>query len=201
MDRSPTPLDLMRYCDGELEADVEAQVQVRVGQSERAQAIVGTYREIGELVREAADRSAAEAGADDIADLVMARLEEPAARPMQKVRELRPRTSLHGLGAVAVMAGGLAMAAGIALLVWQFAGHRAHSLAHAPTSVDSPTGSDQAVASAPQAGADLEDREPGVSVDLIEFGTNAGTIFYVPTATGTTTVVWLTDDDPGGSKE
>jgi Ni,Fe-hydrogenase maturation factor len=56
------------------------------------------------------------------------------------------------------------------------------------------------VASAPTPIADLEDREPGVSVDAIEFGAHTGTIFYVPTDTGTTTVVWLTDDDTGDTK-
>jgi len=44
-----------------------------------------------------------------------------------------------------------------------------------------------------------EDQEPGVEVASVDFGSQVGTIFYVPTEAATskhtTTVVWLTDPD------
>jgi len=44
---------------------------------------------------------------------------------------------------------------------------------------------------------DQDDQEPAVLVDAIDFGAHTGTIFYIPTGTHTTTVVWLTDDESG----
>jgi Ni,Fe-hydrogenase maturation factor len=44
------------------------------------------------------------------------------------------------------------------------------------------------------------DPEPAVSIDAVDFGANAGTIFYVPSDHGTTTVVWVSDDEAGADR-
>jgi anti-sigma factor RsiW len=190
----PTDLELMQFADGELDASRARQVEQWLDGSADGRAVLATFEELGRLVREHASESAQQAGADGIADAVMARLEadEP---PGGRVIPLHAERSQAGFIGYAL--GGLVLAAAAALVVWQVAGHPlAPAASNTPSAV--PSRPELALALAPV--TDPEDREPGVSVDAIEFGAHAGTIFYVPNDTGTTTVVWLTDDDTGEGK-
>lgn len=191
--------DLMSYADGELDPGREAEVEAQLRQDPHASAVVATVFEMGELVREVAEARARDAGADDIASWVMARIEQEKAG---NVVVLRPASSgepaptrVVSIWPMAV--GGLAAAAAVALLVWRFAG--VDLVQPAPGQAVAPsTNPELVVASAPLPAVDY-DPEPGVSVDVVDFGARTGTIFYVPSDTGTTTVVWLTDDEAGGN--
>ena len=187
--------ELMMFADGELDAEREVFVANQVRDDGRARAVVGTVLEIGARVREDADRRAKEAGADDIASLVMARIEQEAAGKVVPLRAAERRAV--GIGPVAI--GGLALAAAVALLVWRVAGvDWAQPVPTGRMAAGPSVNPEMVVASAPAPAADY-DPEPGVSVDAVDFGARTGTIFYVPSDTGTTTVVWLTDDEAGGN--
>jgi anti-sigma factor RsiW len=184
--------ELMMFADGELDGEREAFVADHVRDDARARAVVGTVLEIGSLVREDADLRAKEAGADDIASLVMARIEREKVVPLRAAGR-----RAVGIGPVAI--GGLALAAAVALLVWRVAGvDWAQPVPTGRVAVGPSANPELVVASAPAPAADY-DPEPGVSVDAVDFGARTGTIFYVPSDTGTTTVVWLTDDEAGGN--
>lgn len=197
-EHAPTTEDLMLYADGELEPERAAQVEAYLEQDVYARDVVATFFEMGDRVREAADERARDAGADDIAKLVMAQIEGrrgPAnvvALPAKRSAEREKPASVWP-----VALGGLAAAAAVALVVWRFAGLDltepavTHSPVASTVSAESP---ELVVASAPTPAPDY-DPEPGVSVDAVDFGARTGTIFYVPGDTGTTTVVWLTDDE------
>lgn len=192
--------DLMSYVDGELDEGREAEVEARLRQDPHASAVVATLFEMGERVREVADARARDAGADDIARWVMDCIEQEKAG---NVVVLRPASSVESVparvGSIWPMAvGGLAAAAAVALLVWRFAGFDLVQPASEQAEALPSTNPEMVVASAPLPAVDY-DPEPGVSVDVVDFGARTGTIFYVPSDTGTTTVVWLTDDEAGGN--
>ena len=183
----PSDLELMQYADGELDPARKVEIDQWLAGSGEGRAIVASFAELSEVVRDHA-QSTHHPLADGIADEVMARIEAGAP-----VVPLRARTQAGWLGYAAAA---LAVAAAAALLVWRVAGPSVSPQAmHAPSASPSQSGAETAVAVSPN--EEAEEREPGVSVDAIEFGAHTGTIFYVPTDTGTTTVVWLTDDDTG----
>jgi anti-sigma factor RsiW len=209
----PSDLELMQYADGELESERAAEVEAWLDGSAQGRAIVASFGEIGHQVRDHADREAGRAGADSIVGDVMARLDETdhdANLGSEQSRERQragsetggrvvplPARKPTGLGTYAMA--GLALAAAAALVVWQVAGPVGSPQGTAPSVLPSPS-EPQMIASVQMPASDNDDREPGVSVDSIEFGAHAGTIFYVPTDTGTTTVVWLTDDETGDER-
>lgn len=212
-DRQLSNLDLMRYADGEIEPEREAEVEALLRQSNEARATVEAFGVIGELVRAAADERAASAGADAIADQVMARIESEQREALQllpasstglpslgqrvsRARRIRRQFIYATCGVT-----GLALAAAVALLVGRFAGSDVRSLLQAPSGGLVSSGPELVVASAPSLVAEHEDIEPSVMVEAVEFGAHTGTIFYVPNGTGTTTVVWLTDEESGGGRE
>lgn len=191
--------DLMSYADGELDAKRGAEIEARLQGDAHDSAIVATIFEMGERVREVADARARDAGADDIANWVMGRIEQEKAENVVPLRSPGPeRSESARVGSIWPMAvGGLAAAAAVALLVWRFAGFDLVQPVPQPVEALASTNPEMVVASAPLPAVDY-DPEPGVSVDVVDFGARTGTIFYVPSDTGTTTVVWLTDDEAGG---
>jgi anti-sigma factor RsiW len=197
-DRAPTNEDLMLYADGELDPERSADVEAYLAQDSHAQAVVATIHELGSQVRAFADDQARDAGADDIASWVMSRIEQEKApnvvalptEPRAQTGPTRPTT-----GSVWPLAlGALAAAAAVALVVWRFAGLDLTVPGEPSVAEAVPSAKPEMVASAPAPAPDY-DPEPGVSVDAIDFGARTGTIFYVPSDTGTTTVVWLSDDE------
>jgi anti-sigma factor RsiW len=184
----PTDLEIMQYVDGELETERAEQVERFLRQSDEGRALVATLREIGSQLREHALAEAQARGADAVADGVMHRLERRDGR---------------GAGGVWLyVAAAMAAAAALLFVAWQLVGSSTPSSLTGPIvpsfSLSSSPG--LVVASAPVPGEE-DDMEPGVSVDAIDFGSTTGTIFYVPSDTGTTTtVVWLSDPEVGGTE-
>jgi hypothetical protein len=193
-DTSPTDLDLMRYADGELEGEQRAAVEAwltgaftmgkpppdasRPPDAPHApRAKLAALGVVSSVVREGA--RAASDRADGIADAVMARIDlaerSPAPVDLGLPRSTAPANDTSGrryLGIAAICA-----AAAVALLVWGRAADPP-----VPTPVAAPEGEDV----------------HGVEVSAVDFGARTGAVLYVPTGSspsGTTTVVWLSDDD------
>ncbi|PIE05867.1 MAG: hypothetical protein CSA75_02505 [Sorangium cellulosum] len=191
--RAPSHEDLMLYADGELDPERVAEVESYLEQSQEARDVVATIFEIGDVVRLSAEQWAKTKGADDIADRVIAEVEKQAKSNVVDLSTYRPGSIWP------VALGGLAAAAAVALIAWRFAG-----LELAPTSyavdvaASASAGEPEMVVASAHVPISDDDPEPTVSVDAIDFGARTGTIFYVPSDTGTTTVVWLTDDEAGG---
>ncbi|WP_437732230.1 anti-sigma factor family protein [Sorangium sp. So ce1335] len=98
----------------------------------------------------------------------------------------------------------IAVAAAAALMVWGRMDAEAPSASlPAPTVPEVLAPAPLATVSEPAALPSAEGEvQPGVEIATVDFGARMGTIFYVPreaVASGpTTTVVWLSDDGPGG---
>jgi len=185
--------EIMLFADGELDADREAQVLRHVQRDSRATAMLANVLVMGECVREVADSRARDSGADDIAAMVMARIAQDRA-----LRVAPKRTAARRLVSVVPVAiGGLALAAAVALLVWRVGGEGWMQSVSVGGLVNSTGVLERAVASASLPKL-YRDHLPSVSVDAVDFGARMGTVFYVPSDTGTTTVVWLANDEAGG---
>jgi anti-sigma factor RsiW len=189
-----TDLELMLYADGELDGDRLAEVEAELARSERARRVVASIRRTGDLLRAQVDETAGHAGADDVAAAVMrtieaARLEEGRKTP----------SVVRGPSSWWYAMGGLAAAAAVAMVVWRVVGA---GLATQVADGPAPSGGPASVSGTEVASARLPapdyDPEPSVSVDAVDFGARTGTIFYVPADKGTTTIVWLSDDESGG---
>lgn len=204
MNRLPvTDQELMLYVDGELDDDRVADVEAEIKRSQHARDVLISLGQAGALVRSVADARAQAAGADTIVDDVMARI---AAETAGNVVELRSRakgavqetSSASARTTVWYALGGLAAAAAVALVIWRIAGADLAPQAHndlPPPHTAETAGTEVASTGIP---APDYDPEPSVSVDAVDFGARTGTIFYVPADTGTTTIVWLSDDESGG---
>ncbi|WP_437588030.1 anti-sigma factor family protein [Sorangium sp. So ce1000] len=220
----PTDLELMLYVDGELDEARHRQVEEYLLHDPRCRAKVAGLVTAADMVRDSALASSA---ADGIADGVMAKILEGRQEGVARVdggavvRPLasspsgeppRARARLQGSpandnarGIFALTA--LAVAAAAALMVWGKMGVETPT-AEVTTSAPSallapPPASLAATAKEPAAAPSAEGEiEPGVEIAAVDFGARMGTIFYVPqeaVASGpTTTVVWLSDDGPGG---
>ncbi|MCU0693045.1 MAG: hypothetical protein MUF54_16750 [Polyangiaceae bacterium] len=191
-DSAVTHLDLMLYMDGELEPSREQEVRAYLDQSPEARAIVASLLEVGDLVRGAAEQPAVAARADGIADAVMRKLGEVraagdfvsiSATPGAGRRAALARRSTGALAGM--MAGGLAVAAAVAFVVWRVAGVQVAQPGVTTAALRlSPIPPELMVSSATLPAGDHDAR--------------TGTIFYVPTESGTTTVVWLSEEQGGG---
>ncbi|WP_437966077.1 hypothetical protein WMF04_41680 [Sorangium sp. So ce260] len=216
----PTDLELMLYVDGELDEARHRQVEDYVLHDPRCRAKVAGLVTAADMVRDSALASSA---ADGIADGVMAKIlqgqgEVSRANGAAVVQPLaaspsaeppRARARLQGSpandnarGIFALTA--LAVAAAAAMMVWgrtDAEAPRAALTAPAPSAVLAPPAATPAHEPVAAPGAEGE-VEPGVEIAAVDFGARMGTIFYVPreaAASGpTTTVVWLSDDGPGG---
>ncbi|WP_437830082.1 anti-sigma factor family protein [Sorangium sp. So ce1153] len=215
----PTDMELMLYVDGELDEARHRQVEEYVLHDPRCRAKVAGLVTAADMIRDGALASSA---ADRIADEVMAKIHAApaavatadsgaAARPIAApsgelprapARLQQPPANDNARGIFALTA--LAVAAAAALMVWGRMGVEAPSAAlptPSPAEVLAPP--PVAPAHEPTAAPSAEGEvEPGVEIAAVDFGARMGTIFYVPreaVASGpTTTVVWLSDDGPGG---
>lgn len=216
----PTDMELMLYVDGELDEARHRQVEDCLLHDPRCRAKVAGLVTAADMIRDSALASSA---ADGIADGVMAKILEaqggaakgnggavvqPRAAsssgdpPGARARLQGSPANDNARGIFALTA--LAVAAAAAMMVWGRAGVEAPSAeltAPAPSAVLAPPAAAPAhePVAAPSAEGEIE---PGVEVAAVDFGARMGTIFYVPreaAASGpTTTVVWLSDDGPGG---
>lgn len=215
---APADLELMLYLDGELDEARSRAVEARLASDSTFRAKLCGLELAAGMIR---DDALASDAADGIADAVMARIERgdavdgngagarsiemsdlvtEAGRPAASGALARKPANDNARGIFALTA--IAVAAAAAMMVWgrmEVEPPRAASTAPAPleTVAAAPT-----PAVAPSARADSGEAELGVEVAAVDFGARMGTIFYVPQGSAasspTTTVVWLSDDVPGG---
>jgi anti-sigma factor RsiW len=186
---------LMRYFDGDLDAEETARVERWISESEEARALARDLKSLGDAVRSISEDRAA--SSDSIADAVMARLQEgpvsrtriraPSARGMRKTRRIQ----------AAIPAIGLALAAAAAVAVYFRPHVRPQSAAERPAATLLPE-SFSAIASVAGDTAGPEP-ETGASIESVDFGAQNGTIFIVANGLQVTPVVWLMDDDDPSS--
>lgn len=178
---------LQRHHDGDLTGQEAAELHVHLGACDQCQAELASMGRLGQLLRRSAaqDQLGYGRGVDEpdftrmFAEIQKA-VAEPAAQPASpKVVPLRPagKSGPRWLQRTAPTMGALALAAAALLMVYR---------------------SDS---SSPQ--AELQDQHEEVVASVnrseilkVEFGSNAGQVFDIPLADGSSVpVVWIDDDD------
>lgn len=220
----PSDLELMMYFDGELEEPRNGEVAAFVGVDLTARSKVSGLRMASALVQEQAQSLSA---ADDIADLVMARVaaggsagaHAPAPAPVIQLQPIavpaaaRPAANDNGRR-ILVGLSALVAAAAAVLAVWsrQPASGPASSTPTSPVAALSTPRSPITARTAPPAppSSDVQidaagvspeaESEHGVEVAAVNFGAHMGSIFYVPSGSieaNRTTTVVWLADDAG----
>jgi hypothetical protein len=211
----PTDLELMLYADGELADDRLAAVQAWLDREpldgDDARAARNKLTALGmvsDLVR--AQALDASAGADDIADAVMRRIEAEAVESSAPLVMMGgPVASTPTRPAPAPPANDNArrfyviaaaiVAAAAAVLFWVRSPATPDRGEVAQLAAPRPAASALTVLG-PDAPRPEADVDHGVEVAAVDFGARMGAVFYVPngtSASSTTTVVWLSDDSAG----
>jgi len=200
--------ELMKLADGELEPDVAERLSEELTDEELA--LLDGVEQVGDFVRALADHQAG--AADDIADQVMAKIDEEGGRPA--LREIqgganRETTAVPEPGerrSQVLFISGVVLAAAAAVLLWV----SFHGESQAPSRVaTAPTAVVPVATPSPVVGegapavqvAQEDEAAPAASIEAVDFGNRAGTIFMVPAGEETTPVVWLVDDAPGARME
>ncbi len=220
----PSDLELMMYFDGELEEPRRGEVAAFVGVDLAARSKVSGLRMASALVQEQAQSLSA---ADDIADLVMARVaadgsagaHAPTPAPVIQLQPVavpaaaRPAANDNGRR-ILVGLSALVAAAAAVLAVWsrQPASGPASSTPTSPVAALSTPRSPITARTTPPAppSSDVEidaagvspeaESEHGVEVAAVNFGAHMGSIFYVPSGSieaNRTTTVVWLADDAG----
>jgi anti-sigma factor RsiW len=217
----PTDLELMLYVDGELDEARHRQVEAYMFHDPSSRAKVAGLDIVAGVLREGALLRSL---ADGIADAVMVNIERgpadgvggendaaPRALPTSALAAqqgtwgpFRRRPANDNTRRVVALAA-IAVAAAAVMMIWgrmEAEPAPSASTTTAPTEVVA-TPSSPALDPAVAASSDGED-EHGVEVAAVDFGAHMGTIFYVPQGSAgsspMTTVVWLSDDGPGGER-
>jgi hypothetical protein len=190
--------DLMRLHDGELTEDELGQLEA---EDER---LLDGLDQLGDVLRAHSQNKSA---SFDVADSVMARLDEPEPveeakpAPVKKLRKAPPPKAR----VYPVVAIGLALAAAAAWALWPKPGvdtkTRPAPIAQpvvAPQPSEEPTEEPGAVA---QVDVGDDDGPAAASIESVDFGNHAGTIFMVPAGEESTPVIWLEDEDSAGRME
>ncbi len=179
--------DLMLFHDGELSEKDAQRLAKLVAEDPYALRMLREVEFTGDALRVWA--GAHSNRADDIADRVMDRIQaEP--RPM---RARRPRRKM-----MAALAGGLALAAGVGLILVGVSSDRRQT--NRSSGLDpSPSSALDRVAEAAEAafGADTDsdEFEPSATIERVDFGGTNGTIILVSASDDAVTpVVWVADD-------
>lgn len=203
-----TVLELMSLADGELEGDDKERVEQLVSSSEEARRVVEAMRrgDVGAWLATSMDERAGKAGADGIADAVMAAVRQAANGPSKASVSSeaggvvsmagRARRSSRLQIAVSAAAAGLALAAAVALYV-RAGGDRTAD--HAPVaSVGIPPVDFQV----PSASVAQAEPAGGVEVNEIDAPSRGVSVFEIPVGAAaavagpSSVVVWV-DEDPG----
>jgi anti-sigma factor RsiW len=185
---------LMQHFDGELSESEAAEMERLLAESPEARALLRDFDVIGRTLRDAAEERGVAAA--DIADRVMAQIEAEPPRRASVVVPLRRRTRVATLAPALVLA--FAAAAAVMLLVRreppQPLVKEDDQIAQLEELIPSaaPEPPPEAVASVDE--DDLDDFEPGASIESVDFGSENGTIFMVPSGPDSTPVVWMSDD-------
>jgi len=206
----PDDLDdvlLMRFMDGELEPQEAAAVRLRLEASPLAQQKLASLVAVGDVLRADAERAEAgltDARVDGIADAVMASLEEnvreasePAPQPTWRHRAPLESAPANDNARSIFAVAGLAAAAAAALFVWGRGETADLDLVKAPAP-EAPLVAEMSAGLAVPAPATSEPSgvapgETGVEVASVEFGSEEGSVFYVPGDGAATAVVWIND--------
>jgi anti-sigma factor RsiW len=188
----------MAYADGELDEARRAEVEAFVAATPAARAKLAAMGVVGDVVRDEADRPSI-----DLADAIFARIDaEPAPAPKKLPRVVvgppsppsRRSANDNAFRIFSLAAAAVAVAAGV--MIW------ARTDPSAPVAgLGGATGAASAALTAappPHTAAPYEaESEVGASVAAVDFGSNTGSIFYVPTGVAMTTVVWVAETGPG----
>jgi hypothetical protein len=216
----PTDLDLMLYVDGELDGVRCREVEAHLARDASYRAKLTGLEVAAGMVREDALGSAF---ADGIADAVMARIERgdakdgngAGARPLamddlvrdatrpSNTQRLAPKPANDNARGIFALAA-VAVAAAAAMMIWgRMQADPTRTASTVPAPVETVAAPPPAVAE-PATRTERAEAELGVEVAAVDFGARIGTIFYVPQGSAasspTTTVVWLSDDVPGGQQ-
>jgi anti-sigma factor RsiW len=203
---APSDVELMMYHDGELEEPRRSEVAAFVGSNSRARNKVTGLRLASALVQEQAQALSA---ADDIADLVMAKIgatsgspsrangmsaAEPQPLPLAPI-VAAPRGAVANDNGRRILVGVTALVAVAAavLAVWS---RQPSGPSDAPTltpvavqtAAQSPSTARTPPATPPSTASEIDaaalspdtDSEHGVEVAAVNFGAHMGSIFYVP---------------------
>jgi anti-sigma factor RsiW len=203
-----TVLELMSLADGELAGDDRERVEQLVASSEEARRVVEAMRrgDVGGWLATSMDERAGQAGADGIADAVMAAVGKAANGPSKASLSSeaggvvsmagRARRSSRVQIAVSAAAAALALAAAVALYV-RAGGDQ--TTVHAPVaSVGIPPVDFQV----PSASVAQAEPAGGVEVNEIDAPSRGVSVFEIPVGAAaavagpSSVVVWV-DEDPG----
>jgi hypothetical protein len=220
----PSDLDLMLYADGELEAERVAEVEAWLAADAAARDKLAGLCTVSRVVREGALDAAA--GADDLADRIMAAIAPPAplappapqppvtmgetpkppARPAPAPIPCAPSPAANDNGRRVLFVVAALVATAAAALLWVrppggvMAGRgRPVTMEGAERPRAQPLPPAHSAGPAGTHGVEA-DVEHGVEVAAIDFGSTTGAVFYVPNGTSssdTTTLVWLSDEPDG----
>jgi anti-sigma factor RsiW len=170
---------IMLLHDGELSEREAEEVRALLERDASATALFEQLDWVGSALRESANQASASV---DLADAVMARIEqEPVVLDAKRAR-VKPRSPARTLGLVS---GALALAAGLAVMVTR--GPRPGSVAQ-KGQVAAPI----AAVSSPE----VQPPEQSVAVERVDFGGSQGAVFMVPGSDDRTLVIWTLDDAP-----
>jgi hypothetical protein len=202
---------LMRYLDGELGDDAEAELGALLEDDDDARDKLAGLELVGELLREAVEED--ERGAD-LSELIMAEVEAGHADDLPDSVAVLQKKDLAGPGAGSTLADApaandnarniymlAAAAAAVAAGLWFYSGTTPPEptrTASAPTpaleATELPTPAPETTA---EVAPDEDDDDPAVEIAAIDFGSGqAGSVFHISggdTAAAGTTVLWVTD--------
>jgi len=179
---------LMAFADGELEGDERVRAEALISASEEAKTFVENLRGLGGAVRVIAEPPATHRY--DVAENVMAKLGALSGAPtMERAAVValpsKPKRSVGRVGVA--IAGAFALAASVALMT-------------RPKPIEETGGSIAARTSAPSASAEaVASATAGVEVERVESPTHPFSVFYVPSANESPSVVIWIDDSTSGS--
>jgi hypothetical protein len=210
-----TLLDLMGFADGELEGEARDRAEKLVASSEEARRVVEAMRDgtLGAWLGEVTQDRAIAAGADGIAEAVMAkvaavhpgvvRVAPSPLPPPVPIGDLSARRAFRGWGAVR---GGLALAiaAGVAALYVRMQPTRPEG--HSPVAQVGPSAAlPEAPSLTPTALAQGGPAVHGVEVDEIDSPSHGISVFEIPMGAAAaaaspghaaSVVIWI-EDEPG----
>jgi hypothetical protein len=203
-------VQLMAYIDGQVDEDEVAEVEALIARSAEARHVVADVSAVGAWMREASDQKAAAAGADKIADLVMAEAEALGGAKVITLERERARRALNRQRVKEFSA--LAAVAAALTLLWLWPAHDrtppvAVANAPAPTSTGAPSPIKPGVSSptppmpggvapADSSPALAVGSEDGVDVENVESAHNVS-VFYLPVANknAASVVVWIGEEE------
>jgi len=196
---------LMRYLDGEVDAAERREIEAWLAESKDARALCASLDVVNHAVRAIGEDLGR--GGDGIADAVMSRIDADAPIVDLEARPVASRTRGMGrrfLGLAPALGLGLAAAAAV-VVYFRPVPPPGPSARGSASSVNragpAPVPATEASEQQPVPALGSEAREAGASIESVDFGARAGTIFMVSAGSDSedadtveTPVVWLMDE-------